>query len=182
VSGVRRWNRKKVIERIQQLAADGVPLYASHIVQEYPFLRRVAIKLFPHSWAKALRAAGFDPEEHRMPRGNWDRQSAEDWVKKRVAEKQSILARDAPSDLRDYVRNHLGQSWTDFVEALGIPYPGVKKRLDWTKALLLSEIRRWKEEGRRLNYRAVADISQAPIHQARKFFGSWDAACAAAGV
>jgi len=74
------------------------------------------------------------------------------------------------------------QPWTDFVESLGIPYPGIKKRRDWTRAALLSEIQRWQAEGNPLNYRAVKNTYQALIHQARKYFGSWDAARAAAGV
>jgi hypothetical protein len=72
--------------------------------------------------------------------------------------------------------------WADFVESLGIAYPGIKKRRDWTKGKLIEEIRRWKAEGHRLNDRAVKFEYQALIHQARKFFGSWDRARAAARV
>jgi hypothetical protein len=180
VTGVRRWNRERVIERIQQLAAAGVPLHATFIEQHYPFLHRAAVKLFPQSWAKALRAAGFDPDEYKKPRGNWDEQQANDWVRSRVAENQSILARDAPSELVGFVHRCLGTTWADFVESLGIPYPGIKKCRDWTEQKLLEEIRRWEAEGHRLNYRAVKDEYQALIHQARKFFGSWDRARAAA--
>src|SRR4051812_48806656 len=68
VTGVRRWSRDKVIKRIQELASQGVPLHATYVAEHYPFLHRAAIKLFPHSWGGALRAAGFDPEQHKMPR------------------------------------------------------------------------------------------------------------------
>jgi hypothetical protein len=68
------------------------------------------------------------------------------------------------------------------VESLGLPFPGIRKRRDWTKQKLLEEIRQWKAEGHRLNYQAVKCEYQALIHQARKFFGSWDRARAAAGV
>jgi hypothetical protein len=71
----------------------------------------------------------------------------------------------------------------DLVRFHRVPrYPGIKKRRDWSKTKLLSEIRRWKRTGHRLNYRAVAETYQALIHQARKFFGSWDRARAAARV
>lgn len=182
VTGVRHWTREKVIERIQEVAAAGVPLHATYIKQNYYFLYRAAVMAFPNSWAKALRAAGFDPREHRTPLGRWDREQAESWVRNRVTNGKSILSHDTPQDLRDFVRKRLGMTWTAFVESLGIPYPGVKKRLDWTKAKLISEIRRWQAEGHRMNYRAVKAEYQALIHQARKFFGSWDAALAAAGV
>ncbi len=76
VTGVRHWTRRRVVERIRELAAAGVPLDASHIHEHYPYLHCAAVKLFPRSWAKALRAAGFDPEEHRLasgPRGGLGR-------------------------------------------------------------------------------------------------------------
>jgi hypothetical protein len=131
------------------------------------------------SWAKALRAAGIDPKLHRMPRGTWTPEGAEDWVRQRVAKRKPILARDAPSDLLNFIHRRLRVSWTDFVESLGIPYPGIKRRRDWTKRKLFEEIRRWGAEGNRLNYKAVQAERQALIHQARKFFGSWDRARAA---
>jgi hypothetical protein len=76
-SGIRRWNRDKVIERIRNLAAEGIPLHASYIQKHYAFLYRAAVEHFPASWSKALRAAGFDPDEHKKPRGRWDEQKAE---------------------------------------------------------------------------------------------------------
>jgi hypothetical protein len=181
-SGVRRWDRARVVERIQRLAAAGVPLDATHVKRHYLFLYEAAIKLFPYSWAKALRAAGFDPDEYKMSRGPWDEEQAREWVRGRAAEGRSLLARDVPRDLVGFVHRHLGMGWADFVEALGFPYPGVKKCRDWSEDKLLSEIRRWHAEGHRLNFGAVKSAYSALIHQARRFFGSWDRARAAAGV
>jgi hypothetical protein len=181
-TGVRRWTPEKIVAAIRELAERGVPLSASYVEDHDPTLFNAAVKQFPRSWAKALRAAGFDPDEHKTSRGRWNRQGAEHWVRKRVAMRRSILARDAPRDLLGFVHRRVGTSWADFVESLGVPYAGIKKRRDWTKQKVLSEIRRWTAEGHRLNYRAVAFEYQALIHQARKFFGSWDRARAAAGV
>ena len=103
-------------------------------------------------------------------------------MQKRLAKQRSVLARDAPADLQRFVRNRLQKSWTDFIESFGIRYPGVKKRRDWTKAKVLTEIRAWKRKGHRLNYRAVKLGYQALLQQAKKFFGSWDNARVAAGV
>jgi hypothetical protein len=181
-TGHLRWDRAKAVAEIRELAARGVPLYASYVQQHFPSLLTAAIKRFTSSWAKALRAAGLDPEEHKMPRGNWTRQQAEDWVQGRMAKGGSVLARDAPSDLQQFVREHLRTTWTDFIESFGISYPGVKKRRDWTRAKLLAEIRRWEADGNSLTYKRVQESYQALIHQARKYFGSWDKACAKAGV
>jgi hypothetical protein len=182
VTGVRRWSREKVAEAIRDLAERGISLSASYVKAHYPALYRAAIKQFPHSWAKALRAAGLDPDEHKVPRGRWDGKRAAEWVRKRQSQRKSILARDAPKDLVEFVQRRLRTGWADFVETLGIPYPGVKMRRDWSKQLFLSEMRRWSAKGHLMNYRAVKLEYQALVHQARKFFGSWDPARAAARV
>jgi hypothetical protein len=181
-TGVRRWTPERVIEAIHALAEQGIPLSASYIAANHPSLYTAAIKRFPSSWGKALQAADIDPKEHKTPRGRWDRPRAEAWVRSRAAKGRSLLARAVPDDLVGFVHRRLQTGWGEFVESLGLPYPGIKKCRDWTKKKLLEEIRRWKRAGHRLNYRAVKSEYQALIHQARKYYGSWDRARAAAGV
>ncbi len=182
VMGICRWTRKKIIKAIRDLAAQGIPLSATHVQAHHPALFNAAVKKFPRSWRKALRAAGFDPNEHKVPRSGWTRQRAEEWVRKQFARGRSLLARAAPPELKGFVYRRLHTTWPEFVESLGVPYPGIWKRYDWTKQKLLEEIRRWKAEGNKLNYQSVKSAYQALIHQARRFFGSWDLARAAAGV
>jgi hypothetical protein len=182
VSGVRRWDRKKVVGRIRQLKAEGVSLDAKNIKRRFGYLYKAAVMQFPGSWTKALRVAGYDPDDHKYRRGRWDEEKARAWARGRIEKGKPILARDAPRDLCEFVRQRLGQGWCDFIESFGILYPGIKKRRDWSKANLVKEIRRWKRTGHPLNYSAVQDTYQALIHQARKYFGSWDRARAAAGV
>jgi hypothetical protein len=141
-------------------------------------LFHVAVNRFPSSWAKALRAAELDSDEHKKLRGRWTWPKAEKWVKQRVAKRRSILARDTPKDLLDFVR-HRDQNWTGYVESLAIPYPGVKKRR-WTKHKLLEAIRDRKKLGLPMNFSAVKRTHVALIHQARKYYGKWDRARAAA--
>jgi hypothetical protein len=114
-------------------------------------------------YRSALRAAGLDPDERKKPRGPWTRVKAEDWVRRRVVKGVSILARDAPRDLLGFVSRRLGASWTGFVESLGVPYPGIKKRRDWTAAGVVSEIRRWEAEGYPLRYKRVQEGYQAEV-------------------
>jgi hypothetical protein len=179
VSGIEHWDAAKVIASIQDLANRHVPLNATYVARHYPTLHNVAVRKFPSSWGKALRAAGFNPDQHKRLRGRWTWPKAEEWVKQHAAKRKSILARDTPKDLLDFV-HHRDQNWTGFVESLGIPYPGVKKRRDWTKAKFLEEMRRWRKEGHPMHYKGVQRVYQALIHQARKYYGSWDRARAAA--
>jgi hypothetical protein len=184
VTGVRRWSREKVIEIIKRLAGLGIPINASTIERQHFALYRAAIRLFPLSWAKALKAAGFNPAEHKKTRNVWDRQSAEDWVKKQAARKKSLLTSNVPRNLRHFVYSHLKKGWPEFVEEVtGQPYAGIKKRRDWTRKKVIAEIRRLKAQGNSLNYKAVVRAAgQGIIKQAKKFFGSWPAACAVVGV
>ena len=178
----RHWDREKVIAEIRKLEADQVPLNSSWIKRRYGDLYRAAIKLFPSSWGKALQAAGFDPFEHKKRRGRWTRKQAEAWVRKRIDKSRSLLAGDSPRDLRQFVRDALKTTWTEFIESFGIPYPGIKKRRDWSRELVLEEIRRWAAEGHRTNRKSVSREFQALVHQGLKYFDSWDAARVAAGV
>jgi len=74
---LRQWSRKKVIKYVQELAAQGIPITSKHIKEHYPYLYSAGIKKFPRSWSKVLRAAGFDPAEHKVPPDKWDQVSAE---------------------------------------------------------------------------------------------------------
>jgi hypothetical protein len=181
VTGVRHWSPEKVLDAIRGLADPGVPLSASYAKAHHPGVYKAAVVQFPSSWSKALSAAGFDPAQHKTRRGRWDREKAADWVRKRVAKGRSILTGGVPRDLLGFIYGRLGMTWPEFVESLGIAYPGVKRRREWTKQKLLEVIRRWHAEGHRLNYKAVQSEYPALIHQARRFFGSWDRARAAAG-
>ena len=57
-----RWQawqlEEEVIAWIKKLAAEGVVLDATHIQEHYPLLHQAALCQFPHSWRKALQAAG----------------------------------------------------------------------------------------------------------------------------
>ena len=73
--------------------------------------------------------------------------------------------------------------WADFVESAGIHYPGIKKRVNfWTRETVLDEIRRWHAEGHPMHYRGVRRGYEALHQQAKKYFKTWNAARAAAGV
>ena len=136
-SGVRHWSPDNIPQRIRDLAQLGVPLDSSNIQEDYPFLHGAAIRAFPFSWSKALEAAGFSPEEHRKNIGIWTREAAAGWVQRQFTAGCSVLAVDVPRDLREFVYKRLKQGWTEFVESLGIAYPGITKRYDWSPKIVL---------------------------------------------
>ncbi len=182
VSGIEHWSRERVIAEIQALAKRHVLLNATYVQQHFPTLHNVAVKRFPRSWAKALFAAGLNPYEHKMPRGRWDNTKAAKWVRKHARRGRSVLAQRAPVSLVSYVQSRTKGGWAAFVESLGLVYPGIKRRRDWTADKLVAEMRKRKRAGLPMYYKAVQRTYQALIFQAKKFFGSWDAARRAAGV
>jgi len=176
-----RWSQEKIVSKIHELAKNGVPLDATSIRKRYSFLFHASKVWFPSSWGNALRAAGFDPTQHKKHRGRWHRQKAAAWVQNRIEMGRSILALDIPSDLKNFAQYHFDNGWCGFVESLGIEYPGKKNR-DWTKNLVIQEIRRWASKKQPVHYSAIKRKDSNLLKKAIAFFGSWDAARAVARV
>jgi len=176
-----RWNRKKIMTTIWKMAEDGVPLDATSIRRNHSPLFCASKLWFKSSWGSVLQAAGIDPKEHKKHRGRWDRKKAGEWVQTRLEKGESILARDIPTDLRQFAQYYFDGGWAGFVESLGISYPGKKDRV-WTKDLVLEEIRRMQSEGEPLKYSAVKVSDSNLLKKGLEFFEKWDKALAAAGV
>lgn len=175
-----RWNAIRVIAEVRALAARGRPLYGGYISEHHPELHNAAHNHLGGGWGRALTAAGLDPSAHRAPTSPWTRQLAEAWVRRRAARAGSVRRKDAPADLVTWVVNHVNHSWVAFVQALHIPCAGGKRR-DWSAAAVVQAIRARKRTGHPLYSKAVARAGGGLIAQARKHFGGWPAALAAAG-
>jgi hypothetical protein len=170
-----------VIAAIRALLADGRKLSDRTADREHPHLHDVAERIFG-SWGAALRAAGANPRDHRERR-LWSIASARAWVLTRHEASRSVASGEASLALRRFVQEETGLSWSRFVVSLGVPYPRALKRLDWSRKMVIAEIRRLAKGKEPMNRKAVERrVGQALIHQARKYFGSWDAALRAAGI
>lgn len=134
------------------------------------------------NWTSALRAAGRDAREHREPK-RWALERVAEWVRTAHAAGRDIRSSRAPAGALDRVAAQLGCTWIDFVESLGIPYPGRRKRRDWSDDAVLRAIRSRHRRGLPLNPESVVrDLGQGLGKQARMRFGSWEAAVRAAGI
>jgi len=120
-------------------------------------------------WNKAHTAAGFDPAEHAVPKDKWDRDSAEQWVRDRLARKETVLARDAPSKLFQFVREQLKLGWMDFLESLGVHDHGSHSIRRWSKETVMSEIRRCHSEAQPLNSAAIVQVDQSLLSTPASF-------------
>jgi len=177
----RRWNRARVIETIRDAGRRGSVEFASDLVDLHPGIYRAA-RAYVGGWTQALREAGW-PGPLGRTRQKWSLDIAAQWVRTRLEAGLPITAGYVPVGLWGRVCREVDGGWTAFVESLGVPYPGLRRRKDWTDEEVLAQIRRRHRRGLPLNVAAVKkDIGQALTHQARNRFGSWNAALGAAGV
>jgi len=176
----RRWSRRAVVNRILELAAEGRPLNAGAVQRYEATLTNAATRWFP-TWGDALKAAGIDPVRwyRRVPK----------WTPQRIIETiQSIHASGSPVSHAALKRNSVTQaasllfgSWDDALRAAGLDPDQIRiHRKPWTPEEALREIRRKAEAGEPLNAKDVSPYSLR--RRGRIFFGSWDAALAAAGL
>ena len=176
----RKWSRQAVVRRILELAAEDRPLNAGAIQRSEATLASAAGRWF-RCWDDALDAAGIDPAiwARRVPR----------WTKERILQTiQSIHRSGGAVSHAVLRRNSITQaakllfgSWDAALRAAGLD-PNVIRvyRKPWTPEEVVQEIRRKARSGEPLNAKNVSPYSLR--RRGRIFFGSWDAALAAAGL
>lgn len=175
------WNEARLVEEMHQLASRRERLSSKWVLDNRPDLHGAATRI-AGNWTSALRRAGLDPAEHHAP-PKYTVDDAATWVRQRTRAGKPHTAQHAPLHLRSCVRLKAGSGWAEFVESLGIAYQGRVRRTDWTDDLVIKEIKARYRRRRPMNLQAVmSDAGQALTHQARKHFGSWDAALEAAGM
>lgn len=176
----RTWDDATLVAEVRRAVDRNGELSDKKVHAEHPALHSAALNRVG-SWGAALRLAGLDPREHRQTR-RWNVEIGRAWVRATHRAGRPIISRYAPSALVAVIRRRTGLTWAEFVESIGIEYPGGHKRYDWTNAAVVAAIRDRRRRGLPLNRQAVRRDGQAVTHQARLRFGSWDAALRAAGV
>jgi len=175
------WDEERMAKAIRRHACGGRRVSASWVEEADPELHHAAYRLVGN-WAAAIRTAGLDVRDHREPK-RWSLDRVEAWVRETHAAGGDIRSVAAPAGARGRVAKETDLTWSEFVESLEIPYPGQKKRLDWTDNVVLTEIRKRRRRGLALHAEGVVqDVGQALLKQARQRFGSWDDALREAGL
>lgn len=173
--------REDVIRRLLQRELADLPLRSNRVKAEDRPLYVAAIRHF-RTWRSALRAAGLDPESV-AGRRTW----TQDRVRRRIRHMADQLmplsaraVRELDQPLIQAARKFYG-SWDEALRAAGFDPTTIRRqRPPWTRSALIQAIQVHAARGGRLTTDAIRPRSIATA--ARRLFGSFDAALAAAGV
>jgi hypothetical protein len=161
-----KWDKEKILAEIQSKHKQGRPL--SHFWKEESALFHAACRHFGN-WQNVLKAAGYPTRRYRR------------WSKEKMIEELQSWRRASPTEMRRIDPN-LARVTTQFFgtlnnawEALGFTLPAYR----WSKTRVIEAIQDGYIHGRPLRIRGLGNKPLAAA--AKRYFGSWPAAVAAAG-
>jgi len=179
----KRWSRDEVIRVIRQLSERGEPLNLGRVSRTWPALA-YAGRRYVGSWEKAIEAAGLDYSTVRR-KNFWTRAAVLTQIRVLHAAGEPLNVSHAEVRHGGLVRAasaYLG-SWRAAIEAAGFDYLKIKRQREWSKAAVVTEIRRMRRAGMRLaTTREVRQRFRVLHAAAIRYFGSWAAAVKAAGL
>ena len=179
----KRWSRDEVISTIRELQTSGIPLNSGYVARTYPALTYAGRK-YVGSWERAVAAAGFDYEQFRR-KNIWSR-------KRVIARIRELYKAGEELHVSRAEREHGGlvgaaaahfRSWGRAIKAAGLDYAKIKRQREWSKPVIITEIRRMHRRG--MSLRRTTEVRQQyrTLHAACvRYFGSWAAAVRAAGL
>ncbi|MEX2112842.1 MAG: hypothetical protein WD845_06620 [Pirellulales bacterium] len=162
-----RWTDERVLEKVRFRFRQGPPLW--HVWRDDKPLFRAATRRFGN-WNNALLAAGLDI---RPPR-RWSAQRVLDDLRLQYRHGQFHI-RVADKVLADAAARYFG-SLNNALEAAGLPpRPG-----RWTRRQIIDTIQDFYVRGKPIEFVGFKDKRLAQA--AKRYFGTWRAAVAAAGL
>jgi hypothetical protein len=178
-------SRETVIRRIVQREMQKRGLTDEMVARETPGLYRSACKEFG-TWDTALKYAGIGVR-HLYAKENCARNHVLQRLRKYCARNCKPTARNVMCHHRrlyDAARRHFG-TWRQALHAAGTlqtvdtPPPSRRKR-KWDPQTVIEHILRRQVEGKPLTYKRVKSEQSTLIWAAKKYFGGWKQALAAA--
>ena len=184
----RKWTRKMVIEEIQRRRSEGESIRGGNISLDNQGLYKAAKRCFgKEGWARARVAAGYEPVDP-PPNRKWDKNTV-------CLEIQRIHSTGITLDMTSLRHGEHGDvlaggqavygSWAQAVRAAGFNYSLVRKHQTrgwWTKARVISLIRRLEKQGTKLASTIIKNTHGGLWIAGRALFGSWPKALRAASV
>ncbi|MES2309151.1 MAG: hypothetical protein V4507_09875 [Verrucomicrobiota bacterium] len=181
----RSWSKEIIIQEIQRLHRENVPLYSHHLRKTYQELLAAGMRHFG-GWKEAVKEAGFAYEDVRRYR-KWDNQSIVETIQKLYQEgvdlsfRSMMLSTYAPMVYAAIRSQHFG-SWRDALAAAGLPAEDIYRYRSWDDQVILDEIKMLNAKGVDLSSKKMDESSNTLIATARRRFGTWEKAIEEAGL
>jgi 5,10-methylene-tetrahydrofolate dehydrogenase/methenyl tetrahydrofolate cyclohydrolase len=177
----RHWSRDDVVKEIRKLQMQGSQLNSGHIARVQPALAYAA-RRYIGSWEKAIQASGFDYSTIR-------RKSF--WSKKKIVRRiKELKAEGKPLHVSAAEKQYCGLvgaatmyfgSWRKAIGAAGLDYNKIKRQKEWSKKVIVREIRRLHRQGMPLGSTIPVRSKCRILHAAAvRYYGSWAEAMRAA--
>jgi hypothetical protein len=163
-----RWTRERILEEIRKRHAAGLPLRGVWRI-DYP-LNSAACRYFG-GWRKALLAAGLPAKPFR----EWTPERVVEAIRVRFQQGRMLENVRREDSGLEYAGKRCFGSWQAALEAAGVSLPH-----RWSAKRVLAEIQRRRQEG--LPLVGLCRREPALFSAASRYFGSWPAAMAAAGI
>lgn len=185
----RRWSDGDVVAAIRQRRDAGLALNAASVQRDCWALLGAAKRRFG-SWDAALVAAGIDPTDIRSRR-TWTAEAVIAAILKRSAQGEPVYL---CAVLRDdtglcHAAKRIFGSWAGALTASGLDPEEARNRYRkttrseaWYPAQVVGRIRTDAAAGLDMSTAAVQRRQSSLVSQAVYYFGSWGAACEAAGL
>jgi hypothetical protein len=162
------WTPERVIQEIRARHADGRPLRG---VWRTDRALDIAARRCFGGWRKALLAAGLSAVPYRR----WAKESVVEAIRARQQLGQILSNVRLEDSGLGYAAQKCFGSWQAALAAAGVSLPD-----RWTADRVLAEIHRRRKEG--LPLAGFSTQDPALFRAARRHFGDWQAALAAAGI
>lgn len=182
------WTKEGILEAIRRRYAEGKSLAPAAVRREDSRLFAAArSKRHFGSWSKALEAAGVDYTPIKGVR-RWNREKIVQTIRELYAQgvdlRWSNIDRVNPSLYRAARLPQNFGSWRNALQAAGLRVEEFAPITRWTKERILEEIRRLHHAGHDLSLESMRKRNPYLVSIAcqSRFFGSWEAAVAAADL
>ncbi|HTW90309.1 MAG TPA: hypothetical protein VMH22_01185 [bacterium] len=177
----KRWSEAEVLRMIGELSRGGKPLNSGYIARNHPALAYAGRKFYG-TWENTIKAAGLDYETIRR-KSFWSKDEI-------VSQIRTLKAAGEALNVSAAERTHGGLvgaaavyfgSWRQAIKAAGLDYAKIKRQKEWSKAEIVSEIKRMRSQGVNLGTTIPIRKRYRTLHAAAvRYFGSWAAAMKAA--
>jgi len=176
----RKWTPAKIVERIQDLAHQGVALNQKSVAGVDKGVL-VAAHKFLGSWVDALRQAGYDPDAVRKTRRPWTKSQIIQVLQER-ADHHLPLTQNALSQTSILCgAKRLFGTLNAALRQAGLLHK-VPRRPCWSRATVVATIRERHRTNLPLHSAGVARLAPSLHCAAKKYFRGWDPALRAAGL